>query len=286
MSKQLFILIVFSIISGSAFANNCDFSFTAFSAAESSYIVEENTVYIPVDVVRNDTRKKCRSTFYLSLHNQNQLVFHSNGNQLNAEVTNHKKRVKNPTMVDGELSWLNSKRKTLRTQYTKLVVAPYTPPGTYTTTVKVKALMEGVEVHSELVPLTLVVPPMITANISNFDSSIVMGDAGSYQVNFGQLQSGQQTNWTLNVVSNTHFDLTLNSENGGLKHLSSSDKVLYTIQADSHLFESQQGSFNTRINHINTATAKAISMSLTINNVSLQKAGQYQDVFSVTVTAN
>jgi hypothetical protein len=106
-------------------------------------------------------------------------------------------------------------------------------------------------------------------------------------INFGTLEQGERESFDLVVVSNSAYQVRFSSQNGGrLKHQTNNSYIDYMTQINNSQV-SLAGSVIAASDSGNTPNeGRRFPIRFTIGNVAGKAAGQYQDMITVTVTAN
>jgi hypothetical protein len=106
-------------------------------------------------------------------------------------------------------------------------------------------------------------------------------------INFGTLEQGKRESFDLIVVSNSSYRVQFTSQNGGrLKHQSNNSYIEYITQINGSQVSLSAPTVAVNDSSNTANTGRRFPINFTVGKVSDKAAGVYQDMITVTVTAN
>ncbi|MFT4926740.1 MAG: hypothetical protein ACI8WB_002838, partial [Phenylobacterium sp.] len=119
--------------------------------------------------------------------------------------------------------------------------------------------------------------------LDNNSQSKVSGINGDYQIDLGELVNNAQFDWGIKVLSNSAYDIVLDSEYNGLRHESKTDALIdYTISFDNVKIPSSE-QLSRSYDFAASVNNTWFGFSFVLGNVEFMPAGNYQDNLSLTI---
>jgi hypothetical protein len=158
------------------------------------------------------------------------------------------------------------------------------PAGSYNGKVKVMAVSKNKIVEEQFVNLQYYSEPVISIELDSSSQQKVSGSNGDYQIDLGELVNNARFTWGINVLSNTAYDILLDSEYDGLRHETNRQALIeYTISFDN--IEISSSEQLTKHYDFSTSVKNTwFGFTFELGKVELMPAGNYQDNVSFTIS--
>jgi hypothetical protein len=264
-----------------AMAKKCKGTFLAESL--SADVIEEYRnrvkVYLPLRVQLSNELFDCADEIWVEAVNSNKMTFWGPG------------RNKNGKLQDSQFKQISVKKGLWKTGldgretqlWIKLTHYSLFPAGTYTGRVKVSVISKNKVVEEQFLDIEYYSEPKISISLDNSSQSKISGNGGDYQIDLGELVSNARFDWGIKVLSNSAYDIVLDSEYNGLRHdVNASALIDYTISFDNVKISSSEQLTRT-YDFFSSVNNTWFGFSFELGNVDLMPAGNYQDNLSLTI---
>lgn len=157
------------------------------------------------------------------------------------------------------------------------------PSGFYFGKLRVSLVSDGDVIAEQFLDLTYYSEPKISIELDRTSKGKVKGTNGDYHIDLGELKSNARFDWGIKVLSNSAYDIVLDSEFDGLRHETNRQtKIDYTIEFDNVKIPSSEVLWM-RYGFSNGVKNTWFGFSFQLGNVDLMPAGNYQDNLSLTI---
>ncbi|MBQ4837959.1 MULTISPECIES: hypothetical protein [Pseudoalteromonas] len=157
------------------------------------------------------------------------------------------------------------------------------PAGEYYGAIKVSVVRNNQVVEEQYLDMTYYSEPQVSISLDNNSKGKVSGGHGQYQINLGELKSNMRFYWGIKILSNSSYDIVLDSEFNGLRHETNTRALIdYTIAFDNVKISSSE-QLNRSYNFYSGVKNKWYGFEFVLGNVELMPAGYYRDNLSLTV---
>ncbi len=157
------------------------------------------------------------------------------------------------------------------------------PAGDYTSKLKISIVSFGDVVEEEFLTVEYYSSPKISLSLDSNSQSKVSGNNGEYQIELGELTTNARFDWGIQVLSNSAYDIVLDSEFNGLRHETNLDAIIdYSISFDNVKIPSTD-QLSRSYDFAASVKNTWFGFSFTLGNAELMPAGRYQDNLSLTI---
>ncbi|KZN29763.1 hypothetical protein [Pseudoalteromonas luteoviolacea] len=285
MKSIIFTLLTLSILlsAPSAFArwNDCDGSMIATS--NPSDIIEEHnnrvTVYIPIKIQVSDSLLDCADEIWVEDVYYYSMVFSGPTQDKYAKLYDSQfKKIKVRNGI-----WRSDLKDRSTQMWVRLRHYSLFPAGAYTGHVIVSVVKNNEIIDEQYLDLTYYSEPQVAISLSNSSKGKVSGSNGNYYIDLGELKSNMRFNWGIKVLSNSSYDIVVDSEYNGLRHETNTQALIdYSIKFDNTQISSSERLYRS-YNFYPGVKNKWYGFEFKLGNVELMPAGTYQDNLSLTV---
>lgn len=266
--------------------DECEASFTA-SARHKTW--QTNRWYpqtIRINIRFDRRTAPCVTELLFFTDNSNYLTLHSSSDSVNTNLINRYREVYPQYVIDGRIAYVVPIYyvRNLRL-WAELTTTDPLIAGDYQGVVSIAASSYGTIVSEEVVTnVTMDVPSILSVSVQTWGNSAVSGSNGFYYVELGSLYQGKTAGWDLDVYSNAHYDISVESEYKGLRHSGTGELISYRVKLDGNEFDAASGYTKRYTNHA-PLTYNTIPFSIEVGSTDFKPAGDYVDYLAVTVSA-
>ena len=158
------------------------------------------------------------------------------------------------------------------------------PAGEYTSAIKVSVVDYWDDpIDEQFLLLDYYSEPKISIELDNNSKGKVYGSDGDYYIDLGELTSNKRFNWGVNVLSNSAYEIVVDSEFDGLRHETNRRALIdYTLGFDNvNISSSEQ--LRRSYDFSDSVKNTWFGFSFTLGDVELMPAGYYEDNISLTI---
>ncbi|WP_462173275.1 hypothetical protein [Pseudoalteromonas xiamenensis] len=252
-------------------------------SSSSSEVIEEYnnraTVYLPLKIQVPDSLVSCADEIWVEDVYYYSLVFSGPTQDKYGKLLDEQFNTLSPRNGIWSMP-LNSRTTQL---WIRLRHYSLFPAGNYTGSVKVTLLRKSKVIDEQYLDVTYYSEPQIAISLDNSSQGKVSGSNGLYQIDLGDLKSNMRFYWGIKILSNSSYDVVLDSEFNGLRHESDTQSLIdYTIGFDNVKISSSERlmrSYNFYPGVRNTW----YGFEFILGNTEMKPAGIYRDNLSLTV---
>ena len=281
VGSTLGLLLLFMSSQASANWWNCNGSLLLFSDENEVIETYENKVraYLPLRVKVSNSLLNCGDQIIVESVDDWQLRFYGPNLRKNGKLLDS--QFNRITRRNGYYLADLDERETQF--WVRLQHYSFFPAGSYVSRVRVMILSEGYVVREEIIDMEYYSEPKISIELDSNSQGKVSGSGGDYHIDLGELQTGQQFNWGIKVLSNSAYDIVVDSEFNGLRHESNPNVFIdYSISFDNVKISSSEQLVR-RYDYLNGVKNTWFGFAVELGSVELMPAGYYQDNLSLTV---
>lgn len=245
-----------------------------------------NLQTIPITVRFSERTDSCVTHILFYTDNDPNLVLRSGTESIATDLVDRSRSHFAQYSINGRQAYVvpvnNTKRLKVwaQLQSTEAVIA-----GEYSGAISVVATYYGYHISPEVLgTIELDVPSVLDVSVPTSGNSTIFGSGSYYYVELGNLHEGKSANWNIDIYSNVHYQVSVQSENLGLKHQNSSDRIHYDVIMDGARFSSSSGYARAYTNY-NPLSTNTVSFEVEVGSTDLKPAGRYTDNLIVTVSA-
>ncbi len=284
MKFALFLLLALSyLISPVALAkrNKCDGNFLATS--NSAEIKEEYgnqvTVYLPLKIQVSDSLLDCADEIWVEDTYYYSFVFSGPTEDKYARLLDSQyKRINVKNGIAKATLTSRSTQMWMRLRHYSLF-----PAGYYYGAVKVSIVRRNKVIAEQYLEMTYYAEPQIAISLDNSSKGKVSGDDGHYLIDLGELKTNMRFYWGIKILSNSSYDIVLDSEYNGLRHETNKRALIdYAISFD-NVKISSSGRLTRSYNFYPGVRDSWFGFEFQLGNTELMPAGYYRDNLSLTV---
>lgn len=273
--------------SGSSFFYTfCPTEFTVSSNTRTWRANRRNRQVIPVDIRFDERTDTCVTHMLFYTDNDTNLIMRSNTDSVRANLVDRNRTDFAQYSIGGRIAWVvpvwqvRSLRVWVELSTTDALIA-----GDYNGVLGVVASYYGYHISPEILgSVNLEVESVLDVSVSTQGGSSLSGGNGYYFVELGKLYEGVSSSWNIDIYSNVHYQVSVYSENNGLKHQSGEATIPYTVKMDGNQFDAATG-YSRGYTNYTPLTTSSIPIEVTVGNVDFKPAGRYTDNLVVTVSA-
>ncbi|MCF6435446.1 MULTISPECIES: hypothetical protein [Pseudoalteromonas] len=285
MKLKVYMLLIAALLcaSNQALAKHGRCYGTLWATSDPSEIIEEHSdrvsVYLPLKVQVSDTLLNCADEIWIEDVYYYSLVFTGPTEYKYARLLDSQFN----TMWPQSGIWripLTSRSSQLwaRLQHYSLF-----PAGSYTGSVKVSIVRRNRVIEEQYLDMAYYSQPQVAVSLDNASKGKVSGSNGHYQINLGELKSDMRFYWGINILSNSSYDIVLDSEYNGLRHETDTQALIdYSITFDNVKISSSERLIRS-YNFFPGVRNKWFGFEFILGNTELMPAGYYRDNLSLTV---
>ncbi|MFC3030994.1 hypothetical protein ACFOEE_00415 [Pseudoalteromonas fenneropenaei] len=283
MTNNLYLLILCScvIFASNVLAKPCSGNLLVTSNPSEIKVENSNrvSVYLPLKIQLPDNLVDCADEVWVEDVNYYSLVFFGPTEDKYAKL------------LDAQFNTLSAQNgifsMPIQNRTTQLWVRlrhySLFPTGNYTGSLKVSVIRKKKIIEEQYLDLTYYSEPQIAISLDNSSQSRVSGSNGLYHIDLGELKSNMRFYWGINILSNSSYDIVLDSEYNGLRHEIDTKTLLdYTIGFDNAKISSSDRLMRS-YNFNPGVRSKWYGFEFILGNTELMPAGNYQDNLSLTV---
>ncbi|BBN82563.1 hypothetical protein PA25_25480 [Pseudoalteromonas sp. A25] len=283
MKLKVVLLLVLSywIVAPEAQAKRCKGNLVVTSSA--SEVIEEHgnqvSVYLPLKIQVSDALLGCADEIRIEDVYYYSLVFagpteYKYANLLDAQFNNMWSRNgiwRTPLSNHTTQMWIRLKHYSLF------------PAGAYYGSVKVSIVRRNRVIKEQYLDITYDSQPQVAITLDSASQGKVSGSSGNYQIDLGELRSNMRFYWGIKVLSNSSYDIVLDSEYNGLRHETDSSSLIdYTLGFDNVKISSSERLIRS-YNFYPGVRNKWFGFEFILGNTEMMPAGIYRDHLSLTV---
>lgn len=264
----------------------CPTEFTVSSNTRTWRANRRNRQVIPIDVDFTERTNFCVNYILFYTDNETNLVLRSGTDTVDSSLVDRNRSDFAQYSIGGRIAWvvpvynIRSLRVWAELNTTDALIA-----GNYTGVISVVATYFGFHISPEVLgTVNLEVPSVLDLSVTSQAGSSISGGNGYYYVELGNLHEGKSSAWNINVYSNVHYQVSVLSENNGLKHQSRNVTIPYSVTMSGSTFSASTG-YSQGFTNYNPLTTSSIPFEVTVGNVDFKPAGRYTDNLVVTVSA-
>ena len=193
------------------------------------------------------------------------------------------------------VNFTNNSQRVINVTFEARVPVPnngrvFLPSGTYNDTISATIRGNGNRVRAATTSFrsSIYVPPEVDISLVQSGGPFDVA-ATNYTLNFGEIVRGVRRQLDLRVKSNTAYRVFIASRNGGhLKHLIGSDTIPYTFRANgrTHSLSSRLPANLGTSSQVTSAQGDRFALEFAMGSPSLKRAGDYEDVLTITAMSN
>lgn len=244
----------------------------------------KNLQTIPIQVNFSNRTDSCVTHILFYTDNNTSLVLSTGTDDIETDLVDRQRNFYAQYSIDGRIAWAVPVYQVKRLKvWAQLRTTDAQIAGNYTGITSVVASYYGYHISPEVwTTVNAEVPSVLDVSVPT--TGTVSGSGSYYYVDLGNLYNGASTNWNINIYSNVHYNVTVASENLGLKHESSNALIPYQVTMDGTVFEAANG-YSKGYTNYNPLTTSSIPFKVTVTDVDFKPAGRYIDNLIVTVSA-
>lgn len=273
-----------SVKADSYYYDFCPTNFTVDTKTLTWRANRKNLQTIEIRVRFDKKTDDCVTHILFYTDNDTSLVLSSNTDSIETDLVDRQRNFYAQYSIDGRIAWAVPvyRVKNLRV-WAQLRTTDAQIAGDYTGITSVVATYWGYHISPEVwTSVHAEVPSVLEVSVPT--SSTVSGSGSYYFVDLGTLYNGASANWNVNIYSNVHYNVSVASENRGLKHERSSALIPYQVTMDGTVFDAASG-FSRGYTNYNPLTTSSIPFKVKVTDVDFKPAGRYIDNLIVTVSA-
>jgi hypothetical protein len=157
------------------------------------------------------------------------------------------------------------------------------PSGVYESKLKISIVSGGDVIEEEFLTVEYYSSPKISLSLDSTSQSKVSGNNGEYQIDLGELTTNARFDWGIQILSNSAYDIVLDSEFNGLRHETNLDAIIdYSISFDNVKIPSTD-QLSRSYDFAASVKNTWFGFSFILGNAELMPAGSYQDNLSLTI---
>lgn len=266
--------------------SDCEADFTTTVRPLTWQANQNNLQRIRIDIRFTQRTDSCVTEVLLFTDNYYYLSLNSDTDSVNSEIADRRRDVYPLYYVGGRIAWVVPiyRVRSLRL-YAQLTSNEPIIAGDYRGHLNIAASSYGSIVSDEkVVNVDMEVPSILSVSVQTSGNPALSGGSGYYYVELGDMYEGKRVDWDLDVYTNTHYDVTVNSEYGGLRHKSDGTLIDYDILMDGQRFSASNGYTKRYINY-SPLTTSSIPLAVEVGVTDFKPAGEYVDYMVVTVSA-
>ncbi|MBQ4864113.1 hypothetical protein J8L98_20700 [Pseudoalteromonas sp. MMG013] len=273
----------FLLSAQSAFARGNDCDGNMFATSNPSDIIEEYnnrvTVYIPIKIQVSDSLLNCADEIWVEDVYYYSMVFSGPTQDKYAKLYNSQfKKIKVRNGI-----WRSNLKDRATQMWVRLRHYSLFPAGAYTGHVVVSVVKNNEIIDQQYLDLSYYSEPQVAISLSNSSKGKVSGNNGNYHIDLGELKSNMRFNWGIKILSNSSYDIVVDSEYNGLRHETNKQALIdYSIKFDNSQVSSSERLYRS-YNFYPGVKNKWYGFEFKLGNVDLMPAGTYQDNLSLTV---
>ena len=157
------------------------------------------------------------------------------------------------------------------------------PAGNYLSRLRVSILAEGYVVREQVIDMSYYSEPKIALELDSNSQGKVTGSGGDYQIDLGELSSNRRFSWGLKVLSNSAYDIVLDSEFNGLRHQSNPNILIDYVISFDNVKMSSSDQLVRRYDFLSGVKNTWFGFAIELSDVELMPAGYYEDNLSLTI---
>ncbi len=265
---------------------DCEADFTTTVRPLTWQANRNNLQRIRIDIRFTQRTDECVTEVLLFTDNYYYLSLNADGGSINTEITDRRRDVYPLYIVDGRIAWVVpiNRIRNLRV-FAQLVTNEPIIAGSYRGLLNIAASSYGYIVSDEKVAnVDMEVPTQLSVSVQTSGNPALSGGQGFYYVEMGNMYQGKRVDWDLSIYTNTHYDVSVSSEYGGLRHRGTNALIDYDIIMDGQRFSAANGYTKRYINY-SPLTTSAIPFAVEVGSTDFKPAGEYVDYMVVTVSA-
>lgn len=262
----------------------CPTDFTVTTDTLSWRANRRNQQTIPIKVRFSERTDDCVTHILFYTDNNTSLVLSSGQDYMETDLVDKHRNHFAQYSINGRIAWavpvyrVKSLRVWAQLRSTEAQIA-----GNYNGITSVVATYYGYHISPEVwTTVSAEVPSVLDVSVPT--NSVVSGSGSFYYVELGNLYNGSSASWDINIYSNIHYNVSVASENGGLKHQNSSALIPYQVTMDGSTFDAGS-SFSRGYTNYNPLSTSSIPFKVKVTDVDFKPAGRYIDNLIVTVSA-
>ncbi|MEJ6476611.1 hypothetical protein [Pseudoalteromonas piscicida] len=253
------------------------------ATSNSAEIIEEYsnnvTVFLPLKVQVSDSLLGCADEIWVEDLYYYSFVFSGPTEDKYARLLDSQfKRIKVKNGIAREPLTNRTTQMWMRLRHYSLF-----PAGSYYGGVKVSVVRRNKVIAEQYVDMTYYAQPQIAISLDNASKGKVSGEDGHYLIDLGELKSRMRFYWGIKILSNSSYDIVLDSEYNGLRHESNTNAVIdYTISFDNVKISSSERLSRSYYFYPGVRD-KWFGFEFQLGNTEMMPAGYYRDNLSLTV---
>ena len=277
-------LVSFSSLADSFYYNFCPTEFTVDTDTLAWQANRNNLQTIPIQVNFSKRTRNCVTHILFYTDNNTNLVLSSGTDDIETDLVDQQRNFYAQYSIGGRIAWAVPVYRVKSLQvWAQLRTTEAQMAGNYTGVTSVVASYYGYHISPEVwTSVNAEVPSILDVSVPT--SGAVSGSGSYYYVDLGTLYNGSSANWDINIYSNVHYNVTVASENRGLKHESSNALIPYSVDMDGAVFDAASG-YSKGYTNYNPLSTSSIPFKVTVTDVDFKPAGRYIDNLIVTVSA-
>ena len=236
-------------------------------------------VWLPIEIKVSNRLYWCVDTIEIEAVDSNNLWFSGPADDIKGKLLDDNfKRIKLRRGVWSIPLWDRTTQLWARINHFSLF-----PAGQYHSRIRISLISDDEVVDEQFLDLTYYSEPKISIELDKESKRKVSGANGSYQIDLGELKSHSRFDWGINILSNSAYDIVVDSEFNGLRHQQNRKAVIeYSLSFDNvNILSSDQ--LTRRYDFAASVKNTWFGLSFTLPDVEMMPAGYYQDNLSVTV---
>lgn len=284
MMRVLMIMLITISFSSFGIESQCVGSFTVhFDSHKVEYRNEETiSAWIPGVVQVQGDLKQCGRILALIPVESSQIQLKGNGQNLDGQLLDEGFKAL-PTASGGKYLLHLNKSGTTKF-WLRLPTAGYSAVGKYTARLKAKFVNHNVDfvyfadVGYDSIPVVSMVVPSIS-------EPWLSKSGNNYRVDMGEMTWGATRDITLSMRSNSTVLVSIESQNGSLKHETmTNQKIDYKLRLQGETW-SPRAPFNKVMNSVHANRYTNIPFSILVDPQPRAYAGNYSDRLTITISA-
>ena len=269
-----------------SFFSFCPTDFTVNSDPRTWRANRRNLQVIPINIRFSERTASCVTHILFYTDNSVNLLLRSGSDYIATNLVDRNRSHFSQFSVGGRIAWVVPVYAVRNmTVWAQLNTTSAQRAGNYSGVISVAATFYGYHVSPEVMgTVNLTVPSVLDVSVTPTGGANISGGRGYYYVELGELYEGATSSWDINIQSNVHYNVSVRSENRGLKHQYSEASIGYDVTMDGSSFSASSGYSKAYSNYTPLSTS-SIPFKIEVGNVDFMPAGNYSDNLIVTVSA-
>ena len=283
---RIFILVSAFLLATNCWAEPCEGNVRLFVTenAETHFNERQTTVLLPARLQLSPALANCANQIYFKplVGNDYQLDNQSRSVKLSFHDASRIPLIRKPfqgqllfsTKIDG---------RTIIPLNLMLGSSGLIAPGIFGNAFEVVVETKDNEIVSFTDSIEYFSPSLLAIDVTSNDPKVV-GSSRYFSIKMGELKTGSQASWDINILANGPYNIKVRSEHGKLEHASRAGSYIdYTLEIDDRKYSPKQEIITTF--NQPEGFENIVSFELNVGNTDFKRAGLYEDELTVTVSA-